>query len=39
LSGLLKAKHFFTGLEDIKNYGLWNIVFEIPKDCDLYNNK
>jgi hypothetical protein len=27
------------GLQDIRDYGLWNIVFEIPKDCDLYNNK
>lgn len=33
LAGLLKAKHFTTGLQDIKDYGLWNIVFQIPQDC------
>lgn len=36
---MLKAKNPLTGLIDMKNYGLWNIVFEIPKDSNLTDEK
>ena len=38
MEGLLKAEMFFSGLEDIKNYGLWNIVWKVPEESEIAKN-
>lgn len=32
---MLKAKYPMLAFEDILRYNFWNIVFEVPKECDL----
>ena len=39
LSGVLKSQSPMVGLVDIKEYGLWNIVFEVPEKTELFKNK
>jgi hypothetical protein len=32
---MLKAKHPLSAFYEVKKYGYWNIIFEIPKEADL----
>jgi len=31
LAGMLKAKHPLCAFDEVKKYGYWNIIFDIPK--------
>jgi hypothetical protein len=32
---MLKAKHPLSAFAEVKKYGYWNIIFDVPKESDL----